>query len=235
VDEVLAVGDLAFQAKCLARMAEMKRLGVTILIVSHQLPRLRRLCDRGIFLHRGELVVDGPIDEAIVAYQAHQESGARTADSPGSEAGEPPKSSILAASPVALTQVAVLDGLGQPSAVCQAGGRLVVRVSYHARQSVESPICEVWVHAADGTEFACCTTRWDGVAWGPIEGDGHIDLAFDPVCLAAGRYLISAAITAADGITRYDWHWQRYTLEIATSHSMQGLVYQPHEWRLGVQ
>ena len=59
VDEVLSVGDLAFQAKCLERMMEIRRAGTTIVIVSHNLGAIRRMCDRTIVLHAGRVRHDG--------------------------------------------------------------------------------------------------------------------------------------------------------------------------------
>jgi ABC-type polysaccharide/polyol phosphate transport system ATPase subunit len=71
VDEVLAVGDLAFQLKCFERMAELQAAGTTIVVVTHNLGMLRRLCDRAIVLERGRMVFAGDVDEAVGAYHEH--------------------------------------------------------------------------------------------------------------------------------------------------------------------
>jgi lipopolysaccharide transport system ATP-binding protein len=68
VDEVLAVGDAAFQKKCLARMEDVSRNGRTVLFVSHDVQTIRRLCRRAILLDGGEMVADGPIHETLSAY-----------------------------------------------------------------------------------------------------------------------------------------------------------------------
>jgi lipopolysaccharide transport system ATP-binding protein len=68
VDEVLAVGDVEFQKKCLGKMKAVGQEGRTVLFVSHQLAAIRSLCDRGIVLRRGQVMVDQPIDRAISAY-----------------------------------------------------------------------------------------------------------------------------------------------------------------------
>ncbi|EKE70187.1 ABC transporter ATP-binding protein [Oceanibaculum indicum] len=69
VDEALAVGDEAFQRKCIARMADLRSRGTTILFVSHNARSVIELCDRAILLDRGEKLVDGKPDEVIVAYR----------------------------------------------------------------------------------------------------------------------------------------------------------------------
>ena len=68
VDEVLAVGDQSFQDKCLGRIEQMKRLGVTIVLVSHSLEAVQSLCDRAIWLEEGRLIEDGPTSSVIRAY-----------------------------------------------------------------------------------------------------------------------------------------------------------------------
>jgi lipopolysaccharide transport system ATP-binding protein len=70
VDEVLAVGDLEFQRRCLGRMGEVARSGRTVLLVSHQLNQIRRLCGRSIWLDRGCVRAAGPTGEVVAAYEA---------------------------------------------------------------------------------------------------------------------------------------------------------------------
>ncbi len=69
IDEVLGVGDQAFQAKCLARIQEMRTEGRTLLCVSHSQSLIRSLCDRAIWLHEGRLVTDGPVEKVLEAYE----------------------------------------------------------------------------------------------------------------------------------------------------------------------
>ena len=68
VDEVLAVGDRAFRAKCYVRIEELLAEGKTLFLVSHNERDLRRFCTRGLYLDRGKLALDGPIDEVLARY-----------------------------------------------------------------------------------------------------------------------------------------------------------------------
>jgi lipopolysaccharide transport system ATP-binding protein len=68
VDEVLAVGDMAFQRKCLGKMDDVAQEGRTVVFVSHNMGLLQTLCERGIFLHQGGVYTDGTITEAVDAY-----------------------------------------------------------------------------------------------------------------------------------------------------------------------
>jgi hypothetical protein len=68
VDEVLAVGDLVFQMKCVRRMQQLQERGTTIVIVSHSIPAIRELCPRAILLAHGKLLYDGTSEAAIAHY-----------------------------------------------------------------------------------------------------------------------------------------------------------------------
>lgn len=70
VDEVLAVGDKAFRAKCYERIEELLKEEKTLFLVSHNERDLRRFCTRGLYLNAGKLVLDGPIDEVLKRYDA---------------------------------------------------------------------------------------------------------------------------------------------------------------------
>jgi lipopolysaccharide transport system ATP-binding protein len=72
VDEVLAVGDMAFQKKCMGKMDEVAHAGRTIVFVSHQMSQIRRLCDRVIWIDRSQVRADGPAGEVVSAYEAAQ-------------------------------------------------------------------------------------------------------------------------------------------------------------------
>jgi len=69
IDEVLAVGDGAFQSKCIERLKEMKRRGTILLCVSHVSPLLREICDRALWLEGGKLKQQGPVAEVLLKYE----------------------------------------------------------------------------------------------------------------------------------------------------------------------
>lgn len=78
IDEVLGVGDSAFNMKCLNKIRELRAAGKTLLFVSHNPATVREFCDRAIWLHEGEMVMDGPARDVVEGYSsfmAHPEAG----------------------------------------------------------------------------------------------------------------------------------------------------------------
>ncbi len=80
IDEVLAVGDLGFQRKCLGKMGEVARSGRTVLFVSHNMTAVRALCTRGLLIDGGRIVADGPVETAVESYLSLFAAGAGEAD-----------------------------------------------------------------------------------------------------------------------------------------------------------
>jgi ABC-type polysaccharide/polyol phosphate transport system ATPase subunit len=70
VDEILSVGDITFQKKCFERLKSFQAAGKTILLVTHSLADIIRLCDRVVYLDKGQIMFDGPADEAVELYKA---------------------------------------------------------------------------------------------------------------------------------------------------------------------
>jgi ABC-type polysaccharide/polyol phosphate transport system ATPase subunit len=236
IDEVLAVGDAAFQSKCLKRMRELKEAGKTIVFVSHSLPRVRRLCNRAILLHRGEIVAEGPTSEVIGTYTSTPEYASNLAAcddglaaAGGFSAG---RSMGLADSPVTITQVAFLDGDGRATNACATGDRLTLRIDFNAHRRVERPTFEVWFHGMDGTALASHSTRWDGYPIEALEGTGYMDVTFDPVWLLPGVFDIDVAISDHESVSKYDWRFRVTRIQVHAGQVADGLVYLPHEWRL---
>ena len=72
VDEILAVGDAHFQAKCLNKMKELKAQGKTMVFVSHNTNQIKSFCDRALWIKKGEIVMDGPTEEVLEKYIEEQ-------------------------------------------------------------------------------------------------------------------------------------------------------------------
>jgi lipopolysaccharide transport system ATP-binding protein len=125
VDEALSVGDVPFQARCSERMARLAEAGRTVLFVSHNLGALSNLCRRGLFLERGRLVADGPMEDVLAAYVKSLDARPAAAAGAGEAAARPGKGEVR------LVAVEVCGADGAPTARLIAGGpaRFAFRVS----------------------------------------------------------------------------------------------------------
>lgn len=119
IDEVLSVGDMAFQEKCIERMKLFKRKGVGIAFVSHNMQAVAELCDTGVFLS-GAILAMGSAQEAIASYVR---SASRQQASPRG-------------APVDIIKADLLDERGEPAVTVSPGAALTLRVTYHVHQAI---------------------------------------------------------------------------------------------------
>jgi ABC-type polysaccharide/polyol phosphate transport system ATPase subunit len=238
IDEVLAVGDKAFQVKGLNRMAELKAQGTAILFVTHDLGYVHRLCDEAIFLHRGEVQAGGRVEDVIRAYRGHPAyltgglGGSEEAPiGRGPAAGEPPAGTV--ATPIVLRDVHYTRADGAPVTTAEPGAILDVHVVYEALRPVADVTVELWIYGLDGIEYASFATGWDGIPPLALDGPGEIVLRLDGVSLMPGAYFVNAAVADRQGLHNYDVHWERHQLVVSDGPVSHGVLYQPHSWRLG--
>ncbi len=230
VDEVLAVGDAAFQSKSLRRIRELKDSGTAIVFVSHSMHAVRILCDRAALLHRGRVQIESGAEAVIAEYlnnPHYTDSGESTSYQTGAEGKGPAR-----ARAAEITRVAIVDVSGQEKSAFKTGERLLVRIEYLARERIVRPVFSIAFYSTDGTLYAAHETDWDNFDVDAIEGRGAIEALFDKLTLLPGGYLLSISISDSTGLSKYDWHQKAYRLHVLVGDRASGLMYLSHAWRM---
>lgn len=237
VDEVLAVGDAVFQAKCLKRLSELRGDGTTIVFVTHNLGYLQRLCSRAIFLNKGRILEDGQVSDVIQAYRDHaaypEESQVKPASGLSSAApGLVVKSEAQnSPAPVAIADI-YFTQQGERVTQVQTGSRLEIHVAYTLSKPLDNASFEIWLYGMDGAEYTSFATTWDGLEPLSLNGSGEVTLQIDPMCLLPGTYFVNVAISDSSGLTKYDMHWERHRVTVLSGPIAYGVVYLPHQWKV---
>ncbi len=204
VDEVLAVGDVAFQEKCYSRIHEMRREGRAILIVSHSLPILQRICDRIIWLDHGQVRYDGHPDQAISHYlnlvREREEAQIEKGDS---EAEQDAARTVAVAGgltyPCEITRVKLSNEQGQEQHIFAPYEPMHVEIGYLSYGRRERPLsATVTIRRDDGLEVHRVTAASYDVTFAPDLADGVIRLRYDGLNLAPGHYTVDVALTPYD-------------------------------------
>ena len=221
-DEVLAVGDEAFQRKCIRWLDDYLASGGTLLLVSHSLYHVRKLCRRALWLQDGKLRALGDVFEVSQAYEAFQAE---------KSAGE--VASESAAAPRLPGEVGVqlfrLQGDDSSDALMLGqGAGLDCELELHSRDG-RAPVAMLgWLHA-DGTPVYGVSSEMDGAAPESL-GDGRFGfrVRFDALSLLPGRYRLRAVALDAEGLRLFD---QREREIVVRGESREfGLVRLPHRW-----
>jgi ABC-type polysaccharide/polyol phosphate transport system ATPase subunit len=235
VDEVLAVGDMAFQRKCLDKIAEIRSQGATIVFVSHNMRTVESVCNRALWLERGKVRQLGDTPAVVAAY-TDQVNKAMASGSWDGYSGTERRGS----GEVRFTTIRLLDDDGHAVDSWNMGDRLVVEMGYEASQRVHSPSFDVAIYGDNGARVCTATSRLSGRAPEYLEGTGVARCIFDAIPFTPGGYSITVALFDQDDLTMYD-QWYRvasFTVDAeligdARWHLMQdehGVVYLPPAW-----
>ncbi len=229
VDEVLAVGDMTFQRKCLDRIEELRGQGVTICFVSHTLDTVQSLCSRALWFDRGHLVADGPADAVVQQYHDRSASVRLNAMAGAIEAEQ-----RWGNRKVEITHVRFLDAHGDERQVFRTGEALVVELEYQAHQAVQSPVVGIGIHRVDGVHVCGPNTGLSGVDLGTLEGRGTIRYTIACLPLLEGLYQLSVGVVNKTDTEMFDFHDRAYGFRVSNGQGgaveRYGLVTVQGEW-----
>jgi ABC-type polysaccharide/polyol phosphate transport system ATPase subunit len=235
IDEVLAVGDEAFQHRCVSKIQEFKARGKTIVLVSHDLGSIERLCDEALWLDGGRLRARGETREVIGQYLDHvAREEARALGIEHAEAEAAARAGTAArwgTREVELTRVEVRDKAGTERYLFETGESCTLRLAFRAHRPIEDPVFGIGVFRKDGV---CCygtNTAVEGLHLGKIDGEGAILLDIERLDLVEGEYLLDVAVHARDGHP-YDYHSRLYPLAMRSRVRDTGVARLAHRWRL---
>jgi lipopolysaccharide transport system ATP-binding protein len=232
VDEALAVGDSAFQSKCLDRIADLQRNGVTIVLVSHNLVSIQSLCDQAIWLEQGRIRMQGDPVDVVMAYvssiaekEAAKNASRFRAVNDGGRWGT---------GRVRITRVELLGANGQPGEVFETGQPLEIRLHYHAPEPVEEPIFGLAVHHQNRAHLCGPNTQVGGLTIPQVQGEGVISYRVPHLNLLEGAYLISVSAVNKTNTEVYDYHDRLYVLQVyrGTCRELYGMVTLNGVWNL---
>jgi ABC-2 type transport system ATP-binding protein len=216
VDEVLAVGDEAFQRKCLDRVKRFQREGRKIVLVTHDVERVRQICDRAGVLEDGHMISLGPAGEAIRAMREHL-FDVGSVDDETNESGSAEGMSAQERRRNLLVRILGVD-MDYPGKAerpyLQTGQPLTITIHYEARERVDDVVVGIGIFDLQGRELFGTNTDFTGYPLGALEGRGRVTFSIPKVLLLDGTYLVTLGIHSRDEGTVYDWSEQRYRFEV---------------------
>jgi len=220
VDEVLAVGDLDFHAKCVDRMAQRRRENVSVLLVSHQIAVIEQFCDRAMFVDRGAKALEGPPVQVLDEYR--RSMIARGGDP---DVGDPEVR--RGSGPVRIVAVEAFgDG---PDRAVVAGAPFTVRLVLESEKDAPSPTLGVEIHALDGALIARSSSPGDAARAAATSAQ----VRFEQNALLPGAYALTVFARDPQGRSDYDVHDKahRFAVHGERTGGERGLVSLAARWR----
>jgi ABC-2 type transport system ATP-binding protein len=185
VDEVLTVGDEAFQRKCADKFLDLKESGKTVVIVSHALGMVRDLCDEVALLDHGKLMAVGTPDEVIDTYMKGVETNVRRDGEYGTRWGE---------GGAQISRIEVMNAGFEPIDRVSLGQGVVFRIHYICDQPIKRPVFKIEFHTPNGMTVAAGNTRFHDRVPDVLEGIGAIEYRVPKMMLVPGLYDLSITL-----------------------------------------
>lgn len=231
IDEILSVGDMGFQAKCMNKMKEIEDKGVTMIFISHNLNSVQLLCDRTVYLNKGVIQYAGATVDVINAFKK--------------DALEDSKVSIngvrFGTREIEIKDVEIFGNGNQRKDAFVRGEPFNVRIVFDAKKRFQSPEFSVAVVTDRGVEVSNASTRDHNVKIDSINGHGEIIYRIEALPFNVGRYWLSVSCYDETGHVAFDHHKNMYEIVIEDGlidgriRERNGLVYVPAKWQANVK
>lgn len=225
VDEILAVGDANFQAKCFNKLREIKANGTTIVIVSHSLGQIEEICERSIWIHEGKIQKEGNPREVHPAYleymgQKHPEAASEKVKSEGERPGD---------GRVRIKTVEVIFGKEGESNVFRTGEPVTLGITYNVIERVEEASIGLEVYNGNGVKCYSTDTRTEKMDYIRLEKDGEIHLILENLELLNGKYTMDFSIKSKDNFP-IDSYAKAFSFEMYSDVKDTGISRLAHKW-----
>jgi ABC-2 type transport system ATP-binding protein len=220
VDEVLAVGDEAFQRKCIARVRRFQEEGRTIVLVTHAVERVRELCDRAVMLDRGRIRAAGDVRDVLreftVVVLKEQVPFVREE----------------ASRDIEILGVAILNTEGRPVSQALPGKPLSIQVDLKANRPTDDPVVSLALYDASDHLAYKSGTDWLNRDLGRVDGTLRVTFELGAMPFVRGRYQLTVGVHSRGLEKVYDWHDQRNAFEVDDSAGIEGQVWLPCNLRV---
>lgn len=252
IDEILAVGDSAFQAKCMSRIRQLQGDGRTIVIVSHDHSSLERLCDKVVWMHDSRVAMEGEPVPCIQAYLAElfkdsaagsqmsfdREKPKSHGPNEGSGAKEVQVNSGVHRSEdygggdshrgIEILSISIDTEAGNSLAF--TGEPATIRISFDAKLACEAVVFGFGLFTNDGTQCYGTNTLLDRLGEMTVQpGMGSVSVKFDKLQLLGGEYWLDVAVHKSDG-TPYHYLRRACKLVVSSDISDVGICRLDHKW-----
>lgn len=226
IDEILAVGDVTFQQRCLEKFVEFRNEGRTIVLVTHAMRTVKEMCDRAVWLSHGVITGEGDPGDLVDEYTEAMLGGNLRTDDGSIRRGS---------GEIQITSVELLVN-DDPTPVkrFRTGDDVRLRLHYRAEQAVPRPVIAVSIDQLGGATVTAPTTRDVGVLPDSLSGEGVVEVVLRDVPLLPGTFDVHTTISDFSRGQVYDHLQQALRFDVLTGRSMEtgGVVTLRPEWTI---
>lgn len=234
LDEVLSVGDVAFQQKSAERIQSFRASGATILLVSHSMDTVQAMCDRAIWLDHGKVMADGN-PEAVVQHYRGEDAKAESQRLSGTINLD--STQRWGTRRIEIVNVRLLNEKGIEKTIFRTGDTFVLQMDYQCHETIAAPVFGMAINRQDGVHVTGPNTSFAGIVLPTLSDEGTVTYRIPYLTLLEGLYNISVAVVNQDDTETLDYHDRVYSFRVVNydgaTRERYGLVTLRGEWELG--
>jgi ABC-2 type transport system ATP-binding protein len=220
VDEVLAVGDIAFQRKCLDKVEAFQREGRTIVVVTHAPDLVLRVCNQALMLEHGKVKAAGDPEDVVRDFRMAMARGDLAY---GWDQGT---------KEIEIVSAEVFGADGSERDWFAPGDEMVIQMDLKANVPVEDPVVSFAIHDQQNQMVFGTNSDWREVRWPRFEGKHRVQFVLRSLPFVRGRYYVTFGVHSRDSTRVYHLQEQRYSFAIVRGEENPGLVFIPVECRV---
>lgn len=236
IDEILAVGDAAFQSKCFNKLRKIKNNGTTIVIVSHSMAQIEQICDRCIWIHDGCVKEDGKpriVDPHYMEYMSEKVANNKIKKANANKQCEGAKKDRKrwGSQEAIIKRAQVVDSNGEEKNIFYNTQPFSVLIEYEANKVIEDAVIGVAIYRDGQTNIFGSNTLLDYSELIKLSKSGKVWLNIERLSVAAGTYSIDLVIRKPDGFA-YDFWRDACLITIKSKANDMAMVSAPHSWTI---
>lgn len=252
IDEILAVGDVNFQAKCFNKLIDIKKRGTTIVIVSHSMGQIEEICDRSIWIHEGLIRTEGiprSVHKEYLTYmgEMRKEKVNPLMNSTERQSKEVETQNVLEEKKIPqeldnhhrgtgearITAIETLNQMGKRVNVFSTDESITFRVHYEVYKEFNNALFGLSIFRNDGVRCYGSNSRADGIPTFTLRNSGFFDLKFTENQLLQGKYYLDVCIAVGidDMVDYFDTVGE---FEVYSSYEDIGTIRMKHKWMINV-
>ncbi len=234
IDEILAVGDINFQAKCFNKLREIKAQGTTIVIVSHSLNQIEQICDRSIWIHDGKIRAEGiPVDvhSKYVEFMGQKRQVTAEQAPEGEAAGQEENKKRWGNGHAHISSVIMTDDEGHEKNAFRTGEKVNIVMDYNVNEPVRDAIFGIAIFRSDGLHCYGTNTRIEKFDPFDLEKSGTVRVKIDKLDLLPGQYTLDISIES-DHETAVDYFKEAFHFKMYSAVSDVGVMHIDHTWEI---
>lgn len=216
IDEILAVGDLSFRAKCRKLIKDLSRKGVTIILITHNMHMLSYVCENSLVLNEGKIIYTGNTDDAIDFYNSVFE--------------QKTKERNVGTGEIRIAGFKLFNSENKSITEIKTGDYIKIRIKYNAIKRIANPVFNIAIFKSNGEQITGIRNDVDGFEFKILQGEGYVDIAIENFNLLPNIYYFNLVILHSDGFTVYDFFKRISKIKVLGGRRVNGDVFLPHSW-----